>query len=69
MSLATEILVGWAPIMRTVDLRSGDKGRFELTLDGKLVFSKAESHRFPEPGEVARIIEAKLGTPLEWRKA
>ena len=67
MSLATEILVRWAPIMRTVDLRSGDKGRFEVTLDGNLVFSKAESHRFPEPGEVARILEAKLGRPLAWR--
>jgi selT/selW/selH-like putative selenoprotein len=69
VSLATEILVRWAPIMRTVDLRSGEKGRFEITLDGKLVFSKAESHRFPDPGEVARIIEAKLGPPLAWREA
>ena len=67
MSLATEILVRWAPIMRTVDLRSGDHGRFEVTLDGKLVFSKAKARRFPEPGEVARIIEATLGPPLEWR--
>jgi selT/selW/selH-like putative selenoprotein len=69
VSLATEILGRWAPIMRTVALRSGDKGRFEVMLDGSLVFSKAESHRFPEPGEVARKLEAKLGPPLEWRRA
>lgn len=69
MSLATEILVRWAPIMRTVDLRSGDKGRFEVTLDGKLVFSKATAHRFPKPGEVARMLEDKLGPPLDWREA
>lgn len=68
MSLATEILTRWAPIMRTVGLRSGDHGRFEVTLDGKLVFSKAAAHRFPEPGEVARIIEATLGPALEWRE-
>jgi selT/selW/selH-like putative selenoprotein len=67
VSLAAEILGGWAPIMRTVDLRSGDHGRFEVTLDGTLVFSKAESHRFPDPGEVTRKLEAKLGPPLEWR--
>jgi selT/selW/selH-like putative selenoprotein len=68
VSLATEILARWAPIMRTVDLRSGEKGRFEVTLDGKLAFSKAESRRFPEPGEVARILEVELGPPLEWRE-
>ena len=69
MSLATEILERWAPIMGTLDLRAGEKGRFEVTLDGKLVFSKAESHRFPKPGEMVRILEADLGPPLEWRKA
>jgi selenoprotein W-related protein len=67
VSLAAEILTQWAPIMRTVALRSGDHGRFEVTLDGELVFSKAAAHRFPEPGEVARIIEATLGPALEWR--
>lgn len=64
-----EILSRWAPIMRTVDLRSGDHGRFEITLDGKLVFSKAEANRFPKPGEVVRTLEDKLGPPLEWREA
>jgi len=67
VSLAAEILGKWAPVMRTVDIRSGEKGRFEVSLDGKPVFSKAELRRFPEPGEVARIFEATLGPPLEWR--
>jgi Rdx family protein len=69
VSLATEILVRWAPIMRTVDLRSGEKGRFEVTLDGKPVFSKAAANRHAEPGEVARLMEATLGPPLDWREA
>jgi selT/selW/selH-like putative selenoprotein len=69
VSLATEILVRWAPIMRTVDLRSGEKGRFEVTLDGKPVFSKAAAKRFPERGEVARLMEATLGPALDWREA
>jgi selT/selW/selH-like putative selenoprotein len=67
VSLAAEILGRWAPIMRTVDLRSGDHGRFEVTLDGALVFSKARLDRFPKPGEVARILESKIGPPLQWR--
>jgi len=69
VSLATEILVRWAPIMRTVEIRSGEKGRFEISLDGKPVFSKASSGRFPEPGEVARTFEKSLGPPLEWRES
>jgi selT/selW/selH-like putative selenoprotein len=69
VSLATEILVRWAPIMRTVEIRSGEKGRFEVSLDGKPVFSKAASRRFPEPGEVTRIFEKSLGPALEWRES
>jgi selT/selW/selH-like putative selenoprotein len=68
VSLATEILVRWAPIMRTVEIRSGEKGRFEVSLDGKPVFSKAASDRFPEPGEVTRTFEKELGPRLEWRE-
>ena len=30
----------------------GTKGQFDVSADGRLVFSKAETRRFPEPGEV-----------------
>ena len=69
MSLAGELLSRWAPIMRTVDLVSGSSGRFEITLDGNLVFSKMAAGRFPKPGEVARLFEQKLGPALEWRSS
>lgn len=69
MSLANELLNGWAPILRTVELRSGNTGRFEVTLDGELVFSKASLKRHPRPGEVAAEFERRLGRPLAWRKA
>jgi selenoprotein W-related protein len=36
-------------------------GVFEVTLDGDLVFSKKKEHRFPEPGEVARLLEERMG--------
>src|SRR5207247_10106097 len=42
VSLANELLAGWAPILRTVELRSGSTGWFEVILDGDLVFSKAQ---------------------------
>ena len=68
MSLANELLAGWAPILRAVELRSGNTGRFEVTLDGELVFSKAELKRHPNPGEVTAAFERRRGRPLAWRK-
>jgi predicted Rdx family selenoprotein len=67
VSLASELLANWAPVMRTVELRSGTHGRFEVSLDGEMTFSKAALKRFPKPGEVVRIFERHLGPPLEWR--
>ena len=67
MSLANELLSRWAPIMRTIELQSGSSGRFEITLDGELMFSKKASGRFPKPGEIAGLFEKKLGPALEWR--
>jgi selT/selW/selH-like putative selenoprotein len=69
VSLAGELLGRWAPIMRAVDLVSGSGGRFEVTLDGELLFSKHATRRFPKPGEVAGMFEQKLGPALEWRQS
>ncbi len=69
MSLADELLSRWAPIMRAVELQSGNNGRFEVTLDGELLFSKKVTGRFPKPGEVAGLFERKLGPALEWRQS
>jgi hypothetical protein len=35
-------------------------GRFEVSLGGDLVFSKAALGRFPEPGEVEAALERRL---------
>ena len=69
MSLAGELLSRWAPITRAVELQSGNNGRFEVTLDGELLFSKKATGRFPKPGEVAGLFERKLGPALEWRQS
>lgn len=69
MSLADEVLGRWAPIIRAVELVSGSNGRFDITLDGELVFSKKAVGRFPKPGEVAGQLEKKLGPALDWRQS
>jgi predicted Rdx family selenoprotein len=67
VSLADELLSGWAPILRGVELVSGTKGRFEVTVDGELIFSKASLNRHAKPGEISAEVERRLGPRLEWR--
>jgi len=42
-------------------LVKGRGGVFEVRLDGELIFSKAETYRFPEPGEVEGLVDEHLG--------
>ncbi len=58
---------GWAPILSGVDLIPGSKGRFEVILDGELIFSKAALGRHAEPGEVVGLVRERIGpeTPRE----
>jgi hypothetical protein len=35
-----------------------------VTLNGDLIFSKAQLKRHAEPGEVAGLVEARLGPPI-----
>jgi selT/selW/selH-like putative selenoprotein len=53
--------------MIDVSLRSGSQGRFEVTLDDRLIFSKAKLGRFPKAGEIRELAEPALGPPIAWR--
>jgi selT/selW/selH-like putative selenoprotein len=53
--------------MVDVSLRTGSKGRFEVTLDEQLIFSKLKSGRFPNRGEIVTLAEPMLGPPIAWR--
>ncbi len=55
---------GWAPIIETIELVPSSKGRFEVTLDGDLIFSKAELGRHADPGEVAKLVRERIGAEI-----
>ncbi|HBL54801.1 MAG TPA: SelT/SelW/SelH family protein [Candidatus Lambdaproteobacteria bacterium] len=38
------------------ELHSGERGDFEVVVDGKKIFSKKKLARFPESGEITKII-------------
>lgn len=39
----------------------GGGGVFDVTLDGKLLFSKHKQDRFPEPGEILSMLRPGKG--------
>jgi len=39
-----------------VKLIAGSGGVFDVRIDGRLVFSKHETGRFPDPGEIVRLL-------------
>jgi len=41
-------------------LIAGSGGVFEIELDGRQIFSKKQSGRFPDPGEVERLVREAL---------
>ena len=41
-----------------VEIVEGSGGVFEVTVDGKLIFSKKETDRFPEENEVYDLISS-----------
>ena len=47
-----------------MELVPADKGRFEVTLDGDLIFSKAAMGRHAEPGEVAGLVRERIGPEI-----
>jgi predicted Rdx family selenoprotein len=65
--LAAGIAGDWAPILHDITLKTGTKGRFEVTLDDRLIFSKTQLKRHPRPGEVTGLLRPLLGEPIAWR--
>jgi len=48
------------PNIESITLVPSDGGRFEFSVDGKLIYSKLATHRHAEPGEVAGLVRDYL---------
>ena len=60
MSLANELLKNFEPEIETMVLIPSDGGRFEITLNDQLIYSKLETGRHAEPGEILGLIQAAV---------
>ena len=61
MSLAEELLKHYEHVIETMTLVPSDGGRFEVTVNGQLLYSKFEKHRHAEPGEVLGLVRNLVG--------
>lgn len=61
MSAASDILYNYQHIVDTLTMTTGEKGVFDVTVDGDLMYSKHETGRHANPGEVLEIFTAKYG--------
>jgi selenoprotein W-related protein len=58
--LAEEIIAEFGERLETITLVKGMGGRFEVSVDGQLIFSKAQEKRHAEPGEVVEKMQESV---------
>lgn len=56
MSLATDLLRQFESQIESLELIPSDGGRFEVSVNGNLVYSKLQTRRHAETGEVAGLV-------------
>jgi selenoprotein W-related protein len=56
VSLAQELLKDYEHVIEAVALIPSDEGRFEVSVNGELVYSKLLTKRHAEAGEILNII-------------
>ena len=61
MSLAEELLKNYEHLIESLALVPSDGGKFEVTTNGQLLYSKLTTHRHAEPGEVLGLVRKLVG--------
>ena len=56
MSLADELLREFEHVIDRLTLVPGEGGRFEVSVNGELLYSKLQTHRHAEPGEILGLV-------------
>ena len=60
MGLANELLKNIEPEIESITLIPSEGGRYEITVNDTLVYSKLQTGRHADPGEVMRLIAELL---------
>jgi len=58
--LTEKLLKEFGQRIGSVKLIPGNGGRFEVSVEAELVFSKKATGRFPEPREISTVVSERL---------
>jgi selenoprotein W-related protein len=61
VSLVEELLKHYEHLIEEIKIVPSDGGRFEVTVNGQLLYSKLATHRHAEPGEVLGLVRRMVG--------
>ncbi len=61
MSAAKDLLSNYQHVIERLTLTMGSQGVFDVTVDGDLIYSKDETGRHDEPGEILELFEKAVG--------
>lgn len=61
MSATADLLSNYQHVIESLTLKTGTAGVYDVVVDGELVYSKAETGRHAEPGEVLEIFTGIVG--------
>jgi len=56
-----ELLKSYEHVIEEVKIVPSDGGKFEVTVNGQLLYSKLQTHRHAEPGEVLGLVRKMVG--------
>jgi selenoprotein W-related protein len=61
VSLTEELLKHYEHLIEEIKLIPSDDGKFEVTVNGQLLYSKLSTHRHAEPGEIVGLVRKMVG--------
>ncbi len=61
MSAASDLMSNYQHVISDLRIVMGDKGIFDVTVDGEAIYSKAAVGRHAKPGEVLTLFTALVG--------
>ena len=61
MSLTEELLKNYEHVIEEIKIVPSEGGRFEVTVNGQLLYSKLETHRHAVAGEVLELVKNLVG--------
>ncbi len=61
MSVVRDLLTNYQHVIADLQLTMGDKGIFDVTVDGELLYSKHQTGRHAEDGEVLKLFTELVG--------